>query len=364
MPDTKMKINPIKEVAQYGQSIWYDGLVSKEEFDRMIHEDGIRGATTNPTIFEKALSSGNYDRAIQHLSASKNAELIYKALAVKAVQAVADQFKPVFEATNGQDGFVSIEVSPLLAYKTDATLAEARELWTLVARPNAMIKVPATAEGIPAIEALIADGINVNVTLIFSLERYNQVMNAYLSGLEKRAAQKKPINSIASVASFFVSRVDTAVDKLLESKDKATASKFRGQVAIANSKVAYAHFEKEFTSQRFQKLKNLGAQIQRPLWASTGTKNPSYPDVIYVETLIGAHTVNTVPPTTLEAFRDHGKAALTIKNQTPEALETLSALKNAGIDLALVTAELESAGVKLFCDSYTKIIEGIKAKIK
>ena len=352
--------NPIKEALKCGQSIWYDGFLPKEEFAKLI-EDGIRGATTNPTIFEKAISSGAHDAEIRGWAKTHGHQAIYKLFVVKAVQEAADVFWPVYRESKGQDGFVSLEVSPLLAYDTEGTVREARDLYRLVGRKNLMIKVPATLEGIPAVRTLISEGINVNITLIFSVERYRRVMEAYLLGLEERARQGKTLEGIASVASFFVSRVDTAVDKLLEEK---CLGALLGKTAIANSKIAYREFEKMFSEERFKKLEKKGAALQRPLWASTGTKNPNFSDVLYVETLIGAHTVNTMPPATLEAFRDHGAAASRIQEEMAQADEVLREVKQAGISLERVTQDLEKAGVELFAQSYRKIIEAIEVKLK
>lgn len=363
--------NPLKQVLTFGQSLWYDGLISVKEFETMIREDGIRGATTNPTIFEKELAGGEYDALIQKsLSEGKHPEDIYKSQAVRTVREVADAFFPVFKETRGGDGYVSIEVSPLLARDTQGTLREARELHGLVSRENVMIKVPATREGIPAIRALISEGINVNVTLIFSLERYREVMNAYLDGLEDRAKKGLPVARIASVASFFVSRVDTAIDALLEQKigretseAKKTALKdLLGKAAIANSKIAYREFESIFGSARFRELEKNGAGKQRPLWASTGTKNPAYSDVVYVEALIGPETVDTMPPATLDAFRDHGRAGSRVKEGMADADKTLQSLEKEGISLAQVTQGLEEAGVKSFSDSFDKILKRIGEK--
>ena len=362
--------NPLIETVKLGQSLWYDGLISREEFERMIREDGLRGATTNPVIFEKALASGQVDAKVRELGKTLKDEDIYKSLAVEAVQEVADVFLPVYQRTQGHDGFVSIEVSPLLAYDTEATIVEARELHKKVARPNVMIKIPATAAGIPAIETVISEGINVNITLIFSVARYREVMEAYLSGLEARHDRGQSIKEVASVASFFVSRVDTAVDKILEEKivsakdemQKALFKALLGQAAIANSKVAYAEFEELFAEDRFRALKSLGAQLQRPLWASTGVKNPAYRDVLYVESLIGPNTVNTIPPPTLDAFRDHGQVSETLIEGLDEAKKTLEKLAFAGIALSEVTEALEKAGVELFNEAYLKIIKRIQEK--
>ncbi len=363
----------LKEVLRLGQSIWYDGLISRAEFERMIREDGLRGATTNPAIFEKALTSGSYDARIQQLGGEgRPDEEIYKTLAVAAVQEVADVFEPVYRQTQGQDGFVSIEVSPLLAANTAGTISEAQELYARVNRKNVMIKIPATVEGIPAVEEVISKGIPVNVTLIFAVERYREVMEAYLTGLDRRAEAGLPLNAVASVASFFVSRVDSAVDKRLEqmiaaASDRSVQELYRsllGKSAIANSKAAYGAFEETFAADRFRALKRAGAQSQRPLWASTGTKNPGYSDVLYVETLIGPNTVNTIPPPTLDAFRDHGVAELSLTEGLDESLKLLERLAFAGIALAEVTTELEKAGVELFAQAYQKIIERIKDKRK
>ena len=361
----------LKQTLQMGQSIWYDGLIGRAELEKMISEDGLRGATTNPIIFEKALNDGSYDAEVSRLAKEgKGDEEIYKILAVRAVQQVCDVFEPVHKQTAGQDGFVSIEVSPLLAFDTQGTIAEAKELYKRVARKNVMIKIPATLQGLPAIEEVIAEGISVNVTLIFSVERHREVMGAYLAGLERRADGNLSLKEIASVASFFVSRVDSAVDKKLQDKmagtqDPAQKELFKsllGKVAIANSKAAYAAFEELFAEDRFRALKNEGAQFQRPLWASTGTKNPAYADVLYVESLIGPNTVDTVPPATLDAFRDHGTAALTLTEGLAEAEKTLEKLAFCGIALSEVTQDLEKAGVELFADAYNKIIQRIKDK--
>jgi transaldolase len=362
--------NPIRQASRYGQSIWCDGLLSPEEFRRWIHEEGIRGATTNPTIFEKAFSSGEDNPSMARLLKTHAPEEIYNELAVQQVSELADLFRPVFEETESRDGFVSIEVNPLFAYDTGRTLEEARELWRRVARKNVMVKVPATREGIPAIETLIAEGINVNVTLIFSIERYREVMGAYLAGLEKRRKEGKLVGGISSVASFFVSRVDTAVDKRLEEKIKNTTDPkeaavlraLAGQAAVANSKLAYREFEKLFSSPRFKELEAAGAFFQRPLWASTGTKNPVYSDVLYVESLVGPQTVNTLPPATLFAFRDHGVAANRLTQGVEESRLLVERLEKHGISLSEVTRELETQGVRLFSESYEKILQYIRSK--
>ncbi|MCG3175568.1 MAG: Transaldolase [Candidatus Omnitrophica bacterium] len=369
MPGMEMAMQSrLGQALKYGQSFWYDGLIGAAEFDRLIREDGVRGATTNPAIFEKALNSSAYDADIRRLAASgHDAEEIYRQLAVRTVAEVADLFSGVHRDSSGADGYVSIEVSPRLAYDTAGTVREALDLWGRLARPNVMIKVPATREGLPAVAELIARGIHVNVTLIFSVERYRQVMDAYLSGLERRAATGASPAGISSVASFFVSRVDSSVDALLEKRypsGDAVRSELEGRLAIANCKAAYREFRQAFTSERFRVLERAGARVQRPLWASTGTKNPKYSDVLYVETLIGPDTVNTMPPATMDAFRDHGTAADTLQQGTEAALAALETARRSGIDLDAITADLEGQGVKLFVDAYDKIISSIGAKIR
>lgn len=368
--------NRLKAVGKFGQSIWCDNverrMITGGTFTKMIQEDGLMGVTSNPTIFEKAVtSSTDYDAELAALGEKGlSTEEIYWTMMIHDIQNVADIFKPVFDASKKIDGYVSIEVNPLLANDTAGTAKQAKELWAKVGKPNVMIKIPATKEGLPAITATIAEGINVNVTLIFSIERYLEVMEAFLQGLEKRDSAGKSVADIASVASFFVSRVDTEIDKQLEQKIKSETDPAKkkeleslpGKAAIANSKIAYEAFEKIFSSPRFAKLKEKGAQLQRPLWASTSTKNPAYRDVMYVEELIGKNTVNTVPPATIDAFRDHGNSADTVKRGLKEAHEAIAKLKANGIDLAKVTHELELAGVKSFSGSFHGLIDRIKAK--
>ena len=371
-----MANNPLKEILAHGQSIWCDNIerriIKNGTFRKMITEDGLRGVTSNPTIFEKAVtSSSDYDADLHKMGdKGLSPEDICWAIITKDIQDTCDVFLPVFKETKGADGYVSIEVSPLLAHDTEGTLKQARELWKQVNRPNLMVKIPATPEGLSAIQEAIADGININVTLIFAVQRHREVMNAYLAGLEKRAAAGKPVSGLASVASFFVSRVDTETDKRLEEKirdakeesEKAHLRSLLGKAAIANSKVAYEEFEKVFTSPRFEKLKAKGARVQRPLWASTSTKNPNYRDVVYVEELIGQDTVNTLPPATIDAFRDHGKAAARIAEGREEARKALLDLSSCGIDLDEVTRLLEDAVVQSFSDSFHKLIDCIRAK--
>lgn len=366
-----MASNPLAQLSKLEQSPWYDqmtrSLVTQGTLKKMIEEDGLRGLTSNPTIFEKAISgSKDYEDALRELVA-KGASLdeIYDALVVQDIASAADVFRPVYESTEGKDGFVSIEVSPLLAEDTSGTVAEAKRLHAKLARPNVMIKVPATPEGLPAFEELIAEGISVNVTLIFAVEVYVQVVEAYLRGLEKRIAKGGAVNRVASVASFFVSRIDTAVDKKLESIAKAgrpEAAEHAGKAAIANAKLAYEKFQGLFSGARWEKLAAAGAQLQRPLWASTGTKNPKYSDVLYIDSLIGPHTVNTMPPATYNAFRDHGKPVVTITDDLKGAHELSGKLKELGVDMTEVTTELTAAGVKSFSESYNQLIAGIERR--
>ena len=319
--------NPLAQLPKAGQSVWYDQtdrrLIATGKLQRMIDEDDLRGMTSNPTIFEKAIGgSEDYDAQLRGLaSQGKSRDAIYDELVIEDIGNAADIFLPVYEKTNGEDGYVSLEVSPLLAQHTRETVDEAKRLFTRLGRKNVMIKIPATPEGIPAIEQAIAAGININVTLIFSNEVYAQVIEAYLRGLERRASQGLPIGHIASVASFFVSRIDAAADKMIEAKakDDPGVEPLLGRIAIANAKMAYQLFKQVFTSERFLKLRDRGARVQRPLWASTGTKNPKYSDVLYVESLIGPDTVNTLPPATYDAFKDHGRVELTIESGVDEA---------------------------------------------
>lgn len=358
-------MNPITKLTQLGQSLWYDNiqrkLLDSGELMAMIQRGDIRGVTSNPSIFNAAIAkSTDYDPALKSLAwAGWDAEKIFWQLAIEDIRSACEAFMPLYEETNGGDGYVSLEVSPFIAHDTDGTVAQAEQLWVRVARPNLMVKIPATKAGIPAIRRAIAAGLNINVTLIFSLARYAEVMDAYLSGLEDRAATGQPIDHIASVASFFVSRVDSKIDpKLAEDSD------LRGKAAIANAKLAYDEFQKTFAGRRWENLKVKGARVQRPLWASTSTKNPAYPDTIYVDHLIGPETVNTVPPQTLDAFKDHGKAEVTITRGLDEAREALEKLKAAGIVMDIVTQELEEEGVKSFADAFTQLLGTIEERRK
>ncbi len=362
--------NPIQRVQMFGQAIWYDNirraLLTSGELQRLL-DDGVLGVTSNPAIFEKAIvGSTDYDAALQQLSsAGLEVDAIYEALVLDDIATTADLLRPIYDRTQGRDGYISVEVRPTLAHDTVGTVAEARRLFAALARPNVMIKVPATVEGIPVIETLIGEGINVNVTLIFSLESYQAVAHAYLAGLEKRAATGSDLSRIASVASFFVSRVDSAVDRQLEALLRTGRDDLKpllGQAAIANTRLAYARFKDLFSSERFAALRARGARVQRPLWASTGAKNPLYHDVMYVEELIGPDTVNTVPPATLAAFKDHGLVAATLNAKVDEARATLARLAEAGIDLAVVTQQLQVAGVAAFVESFDTLLANLEDK--
>lgn len=356
----------IKKLTSLGQSIWYDNIQRKllvnGELKAMIERGDIRGVTSNPTIFQNAITKTNdYDGSLTSMAwAGWDAEKIFWHLAIEDIQEACDLFRPLYDQTDGGDGFVSIEVSPYLAKDTEGTIKQAQELWAQVDRPNLMVKIPATKEGIPAIRASIAAGININITLIFSLGRYTEVMDAYLSGLEDRVAKDLPVQRIASVASFFVSRVDAKIDARLP-KDSPLA----GKAAIANAKLAYESFESFFTSPRFATLKaRFRARVQRPLWASTGTKNPAYPDTMYIDHLIGPDTVNTVPPATLDAFRDHGNAGLTVTRDLDDAQKIFVELKTLGISMGEVTQELEDEGVKAFSDAFKTLLDGVEERRK
>src|SRR6266699_319684 len=318
-----MTTNPLLQLEELGQSVWNDNIdraqLTNGQFQRLLKEDGIVGVTANPTIFEKSISAGHaYDEQMEQLiRAGKQSNEIYETLVITDIKTVADFLRPIYEQTNGKDGYVSLEVSPDLAHDTEGTLSEVRRFWKMVDRPNLLIKIPATLEGIPAVQQALTEGINVNITLIFSIEFYKQVTNAYISALETRHNEGKDISRMASVASFFVSRVDTLVDKMLEDKIKATSDtaeqqklkSLEGKAAIANARIVYQEFKRIFNSPRFEKLKQNGAHVQRPLWASTSTKNPAYRDVLYAEELIGPDTVDTMPLETIQNFRDHGRVS-------------------------------------------------------
>jgi transaldolase len=358
--------NPLVRLGELGQSIWYDyitrDLLVSGELDRLIRDDGLRGMTSNPTIFEKAIAGSSlYDEDIRRLSEQGSSVTdIFEAIAVADVQAACNAFTPLYRESGKRDGFVSLEVSPRLAQDAEGTLQEARRLWNAVARPNAMIKIPGTRAGLSAISRAMAAGINVNVTLLFSIERYAEVIEAFLQGLESRLERRLPIDSVASVASFFVSRVDGRIDPLL---DKTGTGDLRGRSAIANAALAYRLFRQSLGSERWDLLAAAGAQPQRPLWASTSTKDPRYPDVYYVEALVAPDTVNTVPPETLGAYRDHGQPAVRIDEAMAAAPAQLARLREAGIDLPVVTRELEDDGVAKFAASYGAVLAGIEAKV-
>lgn len=364
-----MSSNPLKALNALGQSVWLDNIhrdmLASGELARLVADDGLAGVTSNPTIFEKAIASGHaYDSAIHDiLSAHDNLDMptLFHHLAIQDIQAAADVLRPVFDATRAHDGFVSLEVAPTLANDTSGTVEEARSLHAWVDRPNLMIKVPATREGLPALETLIADGINVNVTLLFSVERYQAVAESFMRGLERRLKNGQSVDGIASVASFFVSRVDTAVDAAL---DKLGAEKtLRGRTAVANAKRAYRHFLDVFDGDRFKALRAAGAQVQRLLWASTGTKNPEYSDVIYVDELVGERTVTTLPPATYNAFRDHGSPVLTLERNMEGAEAFLQELTTKGVDIHAITDELERQGVASFATSYANLLEALQEKV-
>ena len=372
-----MGTNPLVELGKLGQSPWLDfierGLISSGGLLRLVSENGITGVTSNPTIFEKAISGGReYDKQIQAL-ANRGAGVMeaYKEIVTEDIRNAADVLRPVYDASSCADGFVSLEVDPDLAYDPDRTIARAEELFRGVSRPNVLIKIPGTHEGLPAIEETVARGIPVNVTLIFSVKRYEEVAQAYIRGVERLVAQGKNPGRVASVASFFVSRVDTAVDRLLDeviprwpgSPKAETAISLKGRVAVANARLAYARFGEIFSAPRWKELAAKGAKEQRPLWASTGTKNPKYSDVLYVEELIGPRTVNTMPLATIDAFRDHGKVADTLTGREKEAREVLDDLGLLDIGIEEVCEALVRDGVQSFTDSYQKLLGAIERKL-
>jgi transaldolase len=354
----------LHELHTYGQSIWLD-FISREilengELDHLL-EQGIRGVTSNPSIFDKAISgSGDYDVELAALSSQgADAFAMYDALSQADIRTAADKLLPLYQSSNAEDGYVSLEVSPDLAYDTEGTISEARRLWQSVDRPNLMVKVPATAEGIPAINQLISEGININATLMFSLADYEAVAYAYIEGLEKRAGSGGDLSRVASVASFFVSRIDGVVDKQLE---KAGNSALQGKIAIANAHLAYRRFMQVFSGPRWEALVEKGANYQRPLWASTSAKNPSYPDILYVDNLIGAHTVNTLPLPTIKAVLDHSVVATTVNQNYDQAQGQIEALAPLGIDFQQITDDLQTAGVKSFADSFHSLLESVQQR--
>lgn len=361
--------NPLRQLAALGQSIWFDNLhrrmLEDGELSGRVRDDGLTGVTSNPTIFEKAMAgSRHYDGAmVRCLSAHPElqAEELFFELALADIREAADLLRPVYEASDARDGMVSLEVSPALADDTAGTVAQARELHRRLQRPNVMIKVPATAAGLPAIEALVAEGINVNVTLLFDTGRYAEVVRAYLAGLRRRWAAGLPLQQVASVASFFVSRVDAAVDPQLEAS--GAGPELQGTAAVANAAVAYRHFLDVFDGPQFAELRSAGAQEQRLLWASTGTKDPRYSDVLYVESLAAPRTVTTLPPATYDAFRDHGRAEEALAGAMDRAPAVLAGLRSAGVDLGAVTARLEAEGVEAFAQSYRNLLQSLEQKV-
>ena len=368
--------NPLRKLQALGQSIWIDFIrretTTSGELQQMIEQDGVSGVTSNPSIFEKAIAEGHeYESAIQRLiSEGKTVDEIYRRLTVEDIQMVADVLRPVYDRTAGGDGFVSLEVSPGLANDTAGTIEEARRLWSLVDRSNVMIKVPATQQGLPAIWQLTGEGINVNITLLFGLPRYREVADSYITGLETLASSGGDLKQVASVASFFLSRIDVLLDPLLEEKSQAggptaaLARRLQGQAAIASAKVAYQIYREIFESSRFKRLADQGAKPQKLLWASTSTKNPEYSDTKYIEPLIGPETINTLPVESLVAYRDHGDPQRSLVQHVPEAYQTLSNLSRMGIDLDAVTHQLEEEGIKKFVTAFDRLIALLQEKQK
>jgi transaldolase len=372
-----MSVNPLRRLVELGQSVWYDyirrDLYRGSELRRLIEEDGLRGMTSNPTIFEKAIAETElYDEDMRRLASSgANSATIFESLAVEDVRRAAETFQSVFETTGGDDGFVSIEVRPQLARDTEGSVVEARRLWKACDRPNVMVKIPATEEGIPAIRRCLSEGININITLLFSVARYRQVIEAYLEAMDERVAAGQPVEHIRSVASFFVSRVDTNVDKKLDGiakeegradRDRQRARDLRGKVAIANARIAYQAFQEVFAGSRFARLKEKGVRHQRPLWASTSTKDPAYPDLYYVEALVAPDSVNTMPPETFEAYRDHGDPKVRIHDDLPAAHSVFRGLAELKIDEQQISRELEAQGAEKFFDSYDRVLKAVEKK--
>ncbi|HTZ96538.1 MAG TPA: transaldolase [Terriglobales bacterium] len=377
--DTAKAVNPLKKLLSFGQSVWLDyirrDLLASGELKKLIDEDGLRGMTSNPSIFEKAIGESSfYADTLKSLASRKdlNANGRYEILAIRDIQDAADILRPVYDSSKCRDGYVSLEVSPLLARQTKETLEEARRLWKAVNRENVMIKVPGTAEGIPAFQQLISEGINVNVTLLFAQEVYAKVADAYVAGVEQLAGRGGDVRKIASVASFFISRIDTLVDSIVEKRlkaasndrEKADLQSILGKVAIANGKETYERYQKIFSSDRWKKLAAKGAQTQRVLWASTSTKNPNYSDVMYVDELIGPDTVNTMPPNTIDAFRDHGHPRTSLTEDLEGARRVMKTLASVGISMKEVTDKLTEDGVKAFADSFDKLMKAVEKSTK
>jgi transaldolase / glucose-6-phosphate isomerase len=371
---SKATKNPLKELLNYGQSMWLDyirrDLFTTGKLKQMITEDGLRGMTSNPSIFEKAIADSSlYDDFLKSLTARSDLDTTarYERIAIRDIQDAADTLRTVYDESKCRDGYVSLEVSPYLARKTQETIDEARRLWKTVERENVMIKVPGTAEGLPAIRQLIGEGININITLLFAQEVYEKVAEAYIAGLEDLAGHGGNLKKMASVASFFISRIDTLVDSMLNDKIKASndpsqqalLKSILGKVAIANGKLTYQRYQRIFSGPRWQALAAKGAQTQRVLWASTSTKNPNYRDVIYIEELIGPDTVNTMPPATIDAFRDHGRLRNALMEDVPGAQKVMDDLARAGISIKQVTDKLTDDGVKLFADAFDKLLAAV-----
>ncbi|HEX5221339.1 MAG TPA: transaldolase [Verrucomicrobiae bacterium] len=371
---TVLKTNPLRELGARGQSVWLDysrrDLIANGQLRRWIEDDGLKGMTSNPAIFEKAITgSESYDEDIRAMALEgQNANTIYETLSQAEIRNAADEFRSVYDETNGLDGYVSLEVNPHLAHDTEGTVAEARRLWRALDRPNVFIKVPATLEGLPAIRQLISEGINVNITLLFGLPRYRQVADAWLGGLEARAHQGLPLTQVASVASFFLSRIDVLIDPLLEkliakgSKQANLAQKLRGEAAIASAVAAYQIYKEIVRSERFKRLAERGARVQRLLWASTSTKNPDYPDLKYVEPLIGPNTVNTLTVETFDAYRDHGSPQTRLEQNVAHAAWVLESLPELGINIDGVTQQLEDEGVAKFSKAFDGLIHAVTGK--
>lgn len=377
--DTAKATNPLKELLNFGQSVWLDyirrDLLTSGELKRLIDEDGLRGMTSNPTIFEKAIAGGTlYDDLLNSLRSRTDldAKGRFEVLAIRDIQDAADMFRPVYESTKRRDGYVSIEVSPYLARDIKGSLEEARRLWKSVGRENVMVKIPGTAEGLPAIQQAISEGININITLLFAQDVYVKVAEAYIAGLEQFAKNGGDVSRMASVASFFISRIDSAVDAIIETRLKASKDareqeqlkSIQGKVAIANGKQTYEKYQTIFSTPRWKALAAKGAQTQRVLWASTSTKNPAYRDVLYVEELIGPDTVDTIPPATLDAFRDHGKTRQSLTEDLPSAHKTMETAAKLGISMKEVTDKLTDDGVRLFSEAFDKLLAAVEKSSK
>lgn len=371
-------MNPLRSLSESGQSVWLDyiqrKLLATGELERLVEDDGVTGVTSNPAIFEKAVAdSDDYDDVTARMGQEGSADpkAVYEAIAMRDIREAADVLQSVYRETGRRDGYVSLEVSPHLAHDTEGTVAEARRLWNSVSRDNLLIKVPGTPEGVPAIERLIGEGISVNVTLLFAREAYEQVAQAYLRGLAKAAADGLDLGRIASVASFFISRIDTLADQMIEARleaaDEAGKERLRalmGKVAVANAKLTYKRYKEIMQGEGWQALAGRGARPQRLLWASTSTKNPGYRDVLYVEELVGEDTVNTVPPATLDAFRDHGKVRKSLDEDVEGASETMAALERAGVSMQEVTDQLLEDGVRLFSEAFDKLLATIEEECR